>query len=208
MKIKVCGIKSSEAGLEAAKAGADAIGFVFAESKRRISIETAREISMALPQHVKKVGVFVNEELAVINRCIREANLDFVQLHGDEAPEFCSKVNIPVIKSFSIRKKEDLIQLSAYQVDYYLLDSPAGKYRGGNGTSFDWSLLSEFSKSGRNIILAGGLSIQNVMEAIGIVKPEMIDVSSGVESDGEKDPVKMQIFIELAKEAFNQLEGN
>ncbi|RDI43151.1 phosphoribosylanthranilate isomerase [Falsibacillus pallidus] len=208
MKVKVCGIKTVEAGLEAVRSGADAIGFVFAESKRRISIEAAREISRKVPQHVKKIGVFVNEELEVINRCINEANLDFVQLHGDETPEFCSRVKIPVVKSFSIRKKEDLNRLSSYQVDYYLLDSPAGKYRGGNGTSFDWSLLKDLSKSERKIILAGGLTIENVVEAINIVKPEMIDVSSGVETDGEKDPIKMQKFTQMAKEAFNQLEGN
>ncbi|MDC3418126.1 phosphoribosylanthranilate isomerase [Aquibacillus salsiterrae] len=199
MKVKICGILTEEAARHAANEGADFIGFVFAESKRKISVEKAKALAGVIPDSVKKVGVFVNEDLATIKAIAREVGLDYIQLHGDETPDFCTEVGLPIIKAFQIRSKEDLDRLSDYQVDYFLLDSPAGKYRGGNGETFDWSLTKHLSDIDGKVILAGGLHAKNVQTAIAEVNPIGVDVSSGVETDGVKDLEKMTAFVTEAK---------
>ncbi|KAB2338104.1 phosphoribosylanthranilate isomerase [Cytobacillus depressus] len=199
MKVKICGISDIETALYAVESGADAIGFVFAESKRRVTPKLAKEIIKHIPDQVFKVGVFVNERADVIQQIVNETGINVIQLHGDEIPEFCEQFSIPVIKALSIGSSEDLNQLDKYSCDFYLLDSPRGKYRGGNGVAFDWSLLSEEQLKGKKIILAGGLSIENVAEAIQLAAPYMVDVSSGVETDGKKDVNKITKFIERAK---------
>lgn len=198
MKVKICGITDRGTALEAVKAGADAIGFVFAESKRKISPKNAKEIALHLPADVVKVGVFVNEAKEVIEATVKEAGLNMIQLHGDEPPEFCNGFSIPVIKAISIETRDDLRKLNDFPCDYILLDSPKGKYRGGNGIKFDWR-IAEGIQSEKKIILAGGLTPDNVCTAIRTVQPYMVDVSSGVETAGKKDIKKIAAFIENAK---------
>lgn len=199
MKVKICGIKDVETALTAVESGADALGFVFAESKRKITSEQAREIIKELPDELLKVGVFVNEDPDVIRKIVDEAGINVIQLHGDETPEYCAQFSVPVIKALSIESHDDLNQMGLYSCDYYLLDSPKGKYRGGNGVTFDWNLLNGEKLDGKKIILAGGLSIENVEQAIEVGAPYMVDVSSGVETDGKKDVNKIRKFINQAK---------
>lgn len=199
MKVKICGIKDIETALSAIESGADALGFVFAESKRKITPETACRIIEQLPKGILKVGVFVNEHAHEINRIVSETGINVIQLHGDETPDFCSQFSVPIIKALSIGAAEDLDQLDQYSCDYFLLDSPKGKYHGGNGIAFDWSLLTQKRWENKKIILAGGLTIENVAEAINIAEPYMVDVSSGVETDGKKDISKVKSFIKMAK---------
>ncbi|SDC00268.1 phosphoribosylanthranilate isomerase [Terribacillus halophilus] len=199
MIVKICGIQSVEAGKEAVEAGADMIGFVFADSRRRVSPELAASISRELPAKVKTVGVFVNEPIESLRDIAETAGLDYIQLHGDETPAYVKSISKPVIKAFSIASEGDLKQLEAYSCDYYLLDSPAEAYRGGNGTTFDWSLASSNSVPREKLFLAGGLHAGNVQRAIQEVRPGGVDVSSGVETDRQKDPVKIQQFITATK---------
>lgn len=204
MLVKICGISSIEAAKQAINAGADFIGFVFAESKRKVSVEIARKISREIPNHVKKVGVFVNESIKQVETISEVVGLDYVQLHGDESPEYCATLTTPVIKAFQIRTKKDFEAISAYQVAFLLLDSPAGKYRGGNGEPFDWTLVSQTPLITTRIFLAGGLRPENVVGAIKEVKPMGVDVSSGVETNGQKDPAKMKAFIEAIRREDEQ----
>ncbi|WP_079710503.1 phosphoribosylanthranilate isomerase [Paraliobacillus ryukyuensis] len=199
MLVKICGITSIEVANQAIEAGADLIGFVFANSKREIAVAQAEKISREIPKHVKKVGVFVNESLDVVQSISKTVGLDYVQLHGDESPAYCAAVSVQVIKAFQIQQKEDLRKLDAYDVAYFLLDSPAGKYRGGNGESFDWSLVKDAPNLSSQFLLAGGLRPDNVQLAIKEVQPTGVDVSSGVETDGVKDPNKITAFITEAK---------
>lgn len=206
MKVKICGITDLENGLYAAKSGADALGFVFAESRRRIAPEEAAEIIAKLPGGPLKIGVFVNESKEIIEKTAEIAGLDMVQLHGDETPEFCAGINLPVIKALSVQGEEDLARIAEYPCDYILLDSPKGKYRGGNGIAFDWSILEGRDFGGKKVILAGGLNPENAREAIRKASPFMADVSSGVEKDGKKDPALIAEFIAEAKNALKNEE--
>lgn len=190
---------SEEAALAASEAGADLLGFVFAESKRKVTTEQAAYIIQQVPQHVKSVGVFVNESYENIIHTAETAKLDYIQLHGDESPEFCKSLPYPVIKAFSIKEQDDLNQLAEYECDFYLLDSPGVKYRGGSGIPFDWSLLEHLDIPREKIILAGGLDHENVKKAMTTVKPAIVDVSSGVETNGVKDVRKIQEFLAAAK---------
>ncbi|WP_282171912.1 phosphoribosylanthranilate isomerase [Cytobacillus firmus] len=199
MKVKVCGISDISTALSAIDSGADALGFVFAESKRKITPEAAGEIIKELPRDFLKVGVFVNETKENIEEIASISGINVIQLHGDETPEFCSSFSLPVIKALSIGSPDDLSKLDEYACEYVLLDSPKGKYRGGNGVSFDWSILNKNSKHDKKIILAGGLNPENVWEGIKAANPYMVDVSSGVETEGKKDLEKIKRFIDNAK---------
>jgi phosphoribosylanthranilate isomerase len=199
LKVKICGIKTHEAAMCAVESGADAVGFVFAESKRRISPEDAREIIQALPSGVWKVGVFVNEEAETIREIAEITGLTHIQLHGQEQPEHFAEIKLPIIKSIPVSGRMDLERSQSIMAEFLLLDSPPGKYVGGNGVRFDWSLARSESLFKKNIILAGGLNPQNVAEAIRMTEPYMVDVSSGVESDGVKDFAKIREFIANAK---------
>lgn len=199
VQVKICGLMNKEAIQTAADAGTDFIGFVFAKSKREVTIEQAKQLASYVPAHVKKVGVFVNEERSVIEEIVQTVGLDYVQLHGDETPDFVNQLPYPVIKAFQVRSEKDLEQLESYNCDYYLLDSPAGKYRGGNGETFDWNLAKSFDFLDKKVILAGGLTPENVAQAVQEVVPAGVDVSSGVETDGEKDLAKIKEFIIAAK---------
>lgn len=200
MLVKICGITTVEDGLAVANAGADMVGFVFAKSKRQVAPEQARAISTLLPPELKKVGVFVNESLEEVERVIEAVGLDYAQLHGQESPSYCEQLSVPVIKAFQIKTSADFAQLANYSCSYYLLDSPAGQYQGGNGESFDWKLAKHVTSNQHKIILAGGLNQENVTTAIDIADPIGVDVSSGVETDGKKDHQKINAFIRKAKE--------
>lgn len=199
MKVKICGITDIESALVAVEAGADAIGFVFADSKRRVSITDAKKIIASLPSTVDKVGVFVDEKREVILDVIRETGLTMIQLHGNETPEECEGYPTPVIKAIGVAQEEDWHKGLKFQVDYLLLDSPKGKYHGGNGVTFPWDIVNPTILSERDWILAGGLNVMNVKNAIQQLQPAMVDVSSGVETDGKKDQTKINAFIQTVK---------
>ena len=201
MKVKICGIKTGEAACQAVEYGADALGFVFAESKRQITALKAKKIIDELPDHVWKVGVFVNEDASMVKEIAETAGLTHIQLHGDEDPSEYKTIGLPLIRSQSVRSEEDLIEVETIKADYILLDSPPGEYRGGNGSSFDWEQVNQYGHLKSNVILAGGLNSENISLAIAKVKPFMVDVSSGVETNGEKDLLKIKQFIYNAKKS-------
>ncbi|MFH7820478.1 phosphoribosylanthranilate isomerase [Neobacillus thermocopriae] len=199
MKVKICGIMDVETGVASAEYGADAIGFVFAESKRKISAYKAREIISHLPKRVFKVGVFVNESKDEMERIAEIAGLTHFQLHGDETALFSKSLSLPVIKAISFQNSQSLIRVQHFPSEYILLDGPKGKYRGGNGTPFSWNEADLSILRDKKVIIAGGLHIENVEEAIRILNPYMVDVSSGVETDDVKDLKKIKAFIEKVK---------
>lgn len=194
MFVKICGITTSEAAEAAAAAGADFIGFVFAASRRKITPERAKMIARSLSSSVKTVGVFVNETVEQMVNIAEYVGLDYLQLHGDEGEAVSKQLPRPVIKAFSVKDKS-IKNIMNYPCDYYLIDSPGG----GTGKSFDWKLLDKFNLDASKLILAGGLNPENVQEAIRVVKPAGVDVSSGVETNGAKDIKKIKQFIHAAK---------
>lgn len=194
MLVKICGITTSETAEAAAAAGADFIGFVFAASRRKITPERAKMIARSLSSSVKTVGVFVNETVEQMVNIAEYVGLDYLQLHGDEGEAVSKQLPRPVIKAFSVKDKS-IKNIMNYPCDYYLIDSPGG----GTGKSFDWKLLDKFNLDASKLILAGGLNPENVQEAIRVVKPAGVDVSSGVETNGAKDIKKIKQFIHAAK---------
>ncbi|PFJ17597.1 phosphoribosylanthranilate isomerase [Bacillus cereus] len=201
MKVKICGITDMETAKITCEYGADAIGFVFAESKRKITPGQAKEIIGELPAHVLKVGVFVNESVEVMQKIAEECGLTHVQLHGDEDNHRIRRLNIPSIKALGVIAESDMKNAQTYEANYVLFDSPKEKFHGGNGKTFSWELLVHMPKELRKkTILAGGLNVNNIEEAIRTVQPYMVDVSSGVETEGKKDVEKIKQFIQKAKE--------
>lgn len=201
MKVKICGITDMETAKRACEYGADALGFVFAESKRKITPKRAEEIIQELPANVLKIGVFVNESVEVIQKIADECGLTHVQLHGDEDNYQIRRLNIPSIKSLGVTSESDMKNAQRYETDYILFDSPKEKFHGGNGKTFSWELLGHMPKELRKkTILAGGLNALNIEKAIRTVRPYMVDVSSGVETEGKKDVEKIKQFIIKAKE--------
>ena len=199
-KVKICGLMELEHVKVAVESGADAIGFVFAKSRRRVTVEQAKELAIAIPIDVLKIGVFVNEALQEVERIAREVPLDMVQLHGDEDPDYVRRLSFPTIKALSIKTQKDVQKASQYEVDYFLFDAPGVEFRGGSGHSFDWSLLAKANISHNKVILAGGLTETNINEAINIVHPFMVDVSSGVETAQRKDAEKIRTFIRAVRD--------
>jgi phosphoribosylanthranilate isomerase len=197
VRIKICGITNEEDALAAARFGADALGFIFASSPRRISAEKARKVIKALPPLVQRVGVFVDEDLEEVSSVAESCGLDILQFHGSESAEYCNSFDYRVIKAVRLKNRQDLKILPKYNdvVHALLLDTYVPGELGGTGLSFDWELAVEAKKYGR-IILAGGLSPENVAAAIGTVKPYAVDASSRLEqSPGIKDHEKMMQFI-------------
>lgn len=199
-KVKICGLKEQAHVKVAIDAGTDAIGFVFAPSSRRVTIAEARELAQDIPQDILKIGVFVDATKEELERAYREVPLDYVQLHGEETPEFIESLGLPTIKAFSVRSVEDVREAAKYNVDYYLFDAPGTVYKGGSGVTFDWTLLQDSGISAGKLILAGGLDGSNVGEAISRVKPFMVDVSSGVEQNKRKDETLMRVFVRAVKD--------
>lgn len=193
--VKICGLKVVEHVLAAVDSGANAVGFVFAKSRRQISLKEAKELATVVPQGILKVGVFVNEMREQVEKYVREVPLDIIQLHGDESLEYVKGLSVPVIKAFSITDERDVQRALEFDVDYYLFDTPGVEFRGGSGQPFDWSFVEKTNIPKEKIILAGGLHAGNVQQAIQMVKPFMVDVSSGVETDKRKDAKKIRAFV-------------
>jgi phosphoribosylanthranilate isomerase len=200
-RVKICGITNLADAQAVAEAGADALGFNFYEkSPRFISIAQAAEISKQLPPFVMRAGVFVNAPEDFVLRAIAEAGLTMLQFHGDEPPEFCAQFGLMSMKAFRIRDEASLAELPKYATDAYLLDAFSPEARGGTGEKFNWDLAIEAQKFGKPIFLAGGLTPENVADAVRKVQPFGVDVSSGVESaPGKKDHAKVKAFIWAAK---------
>ena len=190
-RVKFCGITCVDDALAAVGFGADALGFVFAESPRKIDPQRAREIIRRLPPFITTVGVFVDEPAELVQEMALLCRLDALQFHGHEPPEYCRCFDRKIIKAFRMGERTVLQEIARYtDVDAFLLDSSAG---GGTGQRFNWDLARGIS--GR-IILAGGLTPENVREAIARIRPYAIDVSTGVEKcPGRKDPRLMREFI-------------
>jgi phosphoribosylanthranilate isomerase len=204
VRVKICGITNVQDALAAVDAGADALGFVFYEqSPRHLSYQSAGEIIRALPPFVAQVGVFVNVDEVTIRRAVLETGVDTLQFHGDESPEFCHKfATLKVYKAFRIQSTGSLAALRGYATDAWLLDSFVADQRGGTGAPFNWDLAVQAVKLGRPVILAGGLTPENVAQAVQTVRPFAVDVSSGVESrPGKKDHAKVRAFIQSARTA-------
>lgn len=202
LKVKVCGITNLEDALYAVEAGADALGFVFwKKSPRNVNAVFAKDIIRRLPPFITTVGVFVNEDIDELNKIAKSAGLNIVQLHGDESPQYCRGVNAKVIKAIRVRGTDDIDGLKDYNENTcaFLLDAYVLGLPGGTGKTFNWSLAAEAKKYGR-IILSGGLTPDNVKDAVNQVRPYAVDVGSGVEkSHGKKDHDKVLKFIMAAK---------
>lgn len=202
VKVKVCGITRPEDARLAADAGADAIGLVFADSPRKVSMEEAREIAAALPDNVLKVGVFVNAGTEEVLRVADEVGLDYAQLHGDEGPEDVTELRaggLKVMKAVRVRDAGSLEDLDRYGADLYLLDAYSEKARGGTGERFDWDLAKSLVGRG-NIVVSGGLGPENVREAVGLFDPYGVDASSALEdSPGIKNRDRVRRFVLAAK---------
>lgn len=197
VRSKICGITRIEDALLAAEAGADAVGLVFyARSPRAVDVQQARAIIAALPPFVTTVGLFVNASRGELNEVLEAVPLDLLQFHGDETAADCSGYHRPYIKALRVRPGEDIQARCAEfpQAAGILLDTFVPGVPGGTGESFDWSLVPE--DPGCPIILAGGLSAENVAAAIRQVRPWAVDVSGGVEaSKGVKDAAKVRAFV-------------
>jgi phosphoribosylanthranilate isomerase len=198
-KIKFCGLTTLADAELAVAAGAWAIGLIFwPGSKRRCDLQAAAEISGALRRRVHLGGVFVNATLDEVAGTAEAAQLSLVQLHGDEGPAFCAEVarrtGAKVIKAARVRTGADIQALSPFHTDFHLLDSYAPGQRGGTGETFAWE-LARLHRGPTPMILSGGLTPDNVAEAIARVRPFAVDVASGVEaSPGRKDPEKLEAF--------------
>ncbi len=199
-RVKICGITSREDALHAAACGADALGFVFYPgSPRYVTPELAAAICDELPPFVPRVGLFVNETPERIRTVAERCGLDVLQLHGDEEPHSCVLPPYRVIKGVRPVVGDNLEQLAAYPVAALLVDAAVPGQFGGTGQRADWALAARLAATQR-VVLAGGLTPDNVAAAITQVRPYAVDVSSGVESaPGRKDPEKVACFIRNAK---------
>ncbi len=198
VRVKICGITSVQDALTAVKHGADAIGLVFyAPSSRNVSIAQAKEIARQIPAFVSVVGLFVNAEASFVNKVISQVKINLLQFHGDETPEACSQFSLPFIKAIRVKPDTNLIQCA---IDFsaakaLLLDTYTEGLMGGTGHVFDWDLIPK--QMAKPVILAGGLTADNVAQAIQKVQPYAVDVSGGVEmSKGIKDADKIAAFMQ------------
>ncbi len=198
--VKICGITNIEDAHHAVRCGADALGFIFFEqSLRFISHRRAAEIVRSLPEHISKIGVFVNTDLKFVRDIVKHVNLSAVQLLGNEGPDDLVNFETSVIKVFRVGREYDVEVMKNYIVDAFLLDAMTEGTFGGSGKTFDWNIAVRAKEYGR-IILSGGLTPENVEDAVRFVRPYGVDVSSGVEArPGKKDPVKVRNFIARAK---------
>ncbi len=195
VRIKICSLTNLEDALYATNCGADALGFIFADAKRRLDPETARDIIRQLPPFVVTVGVFMNQTLADVREIAEVTGIDTIQLHGDEPPDFCRQIRHRLIKRIKVEPHDTSATLeqkmALYNAAAFVLDPGAG-----SGAAFDWKQAANLSKP---VIIAGGLTPENVGQAIQIARPYGVDVSSGVELQvGKKDPLKVKSFIQAA----------
>lgn len=202
-RVKICGITRIEDALAAVAAGADALGFVFyASSPRAVNAQQARAIVAALPPFVSKVGLFVNAPVDEVRQTMAVAGLDCLQFHGDESAQDCAQFNLPYYKAIRVKPGVNLIQCESdfSSATALLLDTYSEKAVGGTGESFDWSLIP--SQMQKPLILAGGLHVENVAQAIGQVQPYAVDISGGVEvQKGVKSPQKIAAFMRQVVQA-------
>lgn len=207
VRIKICGLTREEDVRAAAAAGADVLGFVFTQSPRQITIDTAIHLLRCVPNGVLRVGLFLNQDRSEIDRVIDSVPLDVLQFHGSESAAECEVYGLPWLKAVSMKNTGSALQAES---DYpgamgLLLDSHKAGKRGGSGRVFDWSFSTPASKP---VWLAGGLHADNVAQAIGTVRPFAVDVSSGVESaPGIKDAGRIAAFVRAVREVENELSG-
>ena len=201
VRVKICGITSSEQARMAQQSGADALGLVIYEkSPRYVNIEQAAEIRASMTSDSLAIALLVNPSEALVNQVIEQVKPDFIQFHGDETPEFCHQFDFPFIRAVRMREGLDIdAEVAAYKAEGgFLFDAWSDDLYGGTGHSFDWSRLP--TTTDYQLILAGGLTADNVNQAVAMTKPYMVDVSGGVESSpGVKDPLKVKAFITEAK---------
>ena len=190
-KVKICGLSTKEAVYAAVEAGADYIGFVFAPSKRRVSFEKAHELAQLIPPTVKIVGVFVQPNLKELETAISVVPLDFIQIHGNWDECLSHHISVPIIRAIQLDNTLGELNTNA---DYLLFDAP----NAGSGQLFDWKLLAHHNFE-KPFFIAGGLTVDNVAEAQSLFTPYAVDVSSGVETNGQKDVEKIKAFIERVK---------
>lgn len=200
VRIKICGITNVEDALLSVDLGANALGFVFYKgSKRYIEPENAKSIISKLPPFVTTVGVFANQDLDEIKKIKEKAGFDAFQLHGDESPDFCMKLKGKVIKAIRVKDSIDPKEIESYPTQAILFDNYSTEAYGGTGETFGWEILRGFDTS-KKIILSGGLTPENVAQAVKIVNPYAVDVSSGVEENpGKKNPDKLKRFIKAVR---------
>lgn len=199
MMIKICGLTSFEMAEFARDKGADFLGFVFAPSKRRIQVEAAINISKQL-RGVRKVGVFVNAPLAQVKEIVERCQLDYAQLHGEESADYSLQLGCPVIKAVRVNQGLNICELNSYPAEYLLLDSFVAGQQGGTGVAFDWSSVAKWRKEiVKPLLVAGGLHKENVLTATTMLQPQGVDVSGGVESQGQKDKGKIDEFIQMVR---------
>ena len=201
VRVKICGITSSEQAQMAQQYGADALGLVIYEkSPRYVNIEQAAKIRGSMTSESLAIALLVNPSESLVRQVIDQVKPDFIQFHGDETPEFCHQFNFPFIRAVRMREGLDIdAEVAAYKAEGgFLFDAWSDDLYGGTGHSFDWSRLP--STTDYQLILAGGLTANNVNQAVAMTKPYMVDVSGGVESSpGVKDPQKVEAFINEAK---------
>jgi phosphoribosylanthranilate isomerase len=201
VKVKICGITNTQDAQAAVAAGADLLGFVFYEgSSRHVTVAQAAAIARTVPPFVVCVGLFVNAPAELVGEAMTACGLQLLQFHGDETPEYCRQFGAMSMKAFRVKDAETIRTLPEYPTDAWLLDAFVPGQRGGTGHSFNWELAIEAVKLGKPVFLAGGLTPENVAEAVRKVQPYGVDVSSGVESaPGKKDHAKVRGFIQAAK---------
>jgi phosphoribosylanthranilate isomerase len=204
VKIKICGITNVEDAEVAVRAGADALGFLmYRKSPRYVEPAMARSIVAGLPPFVLPIGVFVNEDASVVRTLMDECGFALAQLHGDESALYCQNLGRPALKAMRLKDRGTFLALAEFQgranVRGFVIDAFSDQTYGGTGQTVDWTLVAEAARS-TPILLAGGLTPSNVSEAIQVVRPYGVDVSSGVEkSPGKKDRAKVKAFIEAAR---------
>lgn len=203
--IKICGITKIEDALAAAGCGVDALGFIFyAGSSRCITPEAAWAIISVVPARIKKVGVFVNEEIKTVREIATRCRIDMIQLHGDESSEYSRDLAVEpafrIIKALDFRSAADVARAELFPADFILADTRSGGLYGGTGKTGDWKVVSAAARS-RPLILAGGLERNNILEALRAVEPAWVDLNSGIESaPGIKDHEKMREIIRLIRQ--------
>lgn len=203
VRVKICGITNREDAEKAVEYGADALGFVFYNrSPRFITPQEAIMLTTSIPIFVSKVGVFANQPAEEVRQIANQVGLEVIQLHGDENREYCTQFYQPVIKAFQMKSVETLKSMHDYEVSAYLLDAFSTGSLGGTGKRFNWDWAVRAKIYNRPIILSGGLTVENAVEAMRTVRPYAVDVSSGVEDiPGKKDHIKMRDFIQACKKA-------
>ena len=195
-KVKICGLSTKEAVKTAVSAGADYIGFVFAPSKRQVTVEQATELAKFIPSHIQKVGVFVSPSRAELLEAVDKVGLDFVQVHGQVVDKLFENLPCASIQAVQVDGNG---HVPNSQADYLLFDAPVA----GSGQTFDWGRLHT-TELARPFFIAGGLNEDNVARAIQHFTPFAVDVSSGVETDGQKDHEKIRRFIERVKHGISR----